>query len=117
MSYFTLGWLREGMVVLRTVSDRNGKVLVKSGATLTAQDLTRLAAEQIKGVDVQVPAESQNSVQDTQPSDPESTEQAALRLEQRFRHLDNDHPLVKELRRLYRMRETLHAAEHTHDDS
>jgi len=117
MSYFTLGWLREGMVVLRAVSDRNGKVLVKPGAVLTAQDLARLGAENIKGVEVQMPAESTNKAPENRSSNLESIEQAELRLEQRFRHLDNDHPLVKELRRLYRMREMPHAPEHRNHDS
>lgn len=117
MSYFTLAWLREGMVVLRTVSDPHGKVLVKAGTPLTAQDLAILQAAGVKGVDVQVPAEARNSAAPSHINQSESPEQTELRLEQRFRHLDKEHPLVKELQRLYRLREILHAVEHTRHDS
>lgn len=111
MSYFTLGWLREGMIVLRTVSDRKGRVLVKAGAALTAQDLSRLEHEGVKGLEVQVPAQAATALPEHLGSGPETPEQFEQRLQQRFHHLDLEHPLVKELLRLYRMRETLHQAE------
>lgn len=110
MSYFTLGWLREGMIVLRTVSDLKGRVLVKAGAALTAQDLARLEQEGVKGLEVQVPAQAATALPEHLGNGPETPEQFEQRLQQRFRHLDLEHPLVKELLRLYRMRETLHQA-------
>lgn len=111
MSYFSLGWLREGMIVLRTVSDHKGIVLIKAGAALTAQDLARLEREGVKGLEVQVPAQATTSLPERLGSGPETPEQFEQRLQQRFRHLDQEHPLVKELMRLYRMRETLHQSE------
>lgn len=117
MSYFTLGWLREGMIVLRTVSDHKGQVLVKAGAALTAQDLTRLEQEGVKGLEVQVPAQATTALPEHLGSGPETPEQFEQRLQQRFRHLDQEHPLVKELLRLYRMRETLHQVESNGYDS
>ena len=117
MSYFTLTWLREGMIVQRTVSDRSGKVLVKAGAILTAQDLVRLEAEDIKGVEVQVADTPPISLPEQHSAGPQTPEQIEQRLEQRFRHLDPEHPLVKELLRLCRMRETLHLAEPSGYDS
>lgn len=118
MSYFTLAWLREGMVVLQTVCDVDGKVLFKTGTTLSARDLSRLQTAGIKGIDVQVPTEAHNGLAPSQLGQGgDSAEQTELRLEQRFRHLDKEHPLVKELQRLYRLREILHAVEHTRHDS
>ncbi len=111
MSYFTLGWLREGMIVLRTVSDSKGQVLIKAGAVLTAQDLSRLEQEGVKGLEVQAPAQATTALPERLGSGPETPEQFEERLQQRFRHLDQEHPLVKELVRLYRMRETLHQME------
>lgn len=117
MSYFTLTWLREGMVVQRTVSDRSGKVLVKAGAILTAQDLVRLEAEDIKGVEVLIADAPSTSLPEQHSAGPQTPEEIEQRLEQRFRHLDKEHPLVKELLRLSRMRETLHQAEPSQHDS
>ncbi len=117
MSYFTLGWLREGMIVLRTVSDRKGKVLIKAGSALTAQDLSWLEQEGVKGLEVQAPAQAATALPERLGSGPETPEQFEERLQQRFRHLDHDHPLVKELLRLYRMRETLHHVESNGYDS
>lgn len=107
MSYFTLGWLREGMIVLRTVSNSKGQILVKAGAVLSMQDLSRLEQEGVKGLEVQAPAQAATALPRHLGSGPETPERFELRLQQRFRHLDPAQPLVKELLRLCRMRETL----------
>jgi hypothetical protein len=115
VTYFTLPWLRVGMVSQETVTSPAGKVLVQAGAMLTAEQLHALRASGVKGMEITPPAGAvpSRSLPDARELAPPLEE----RLRERFRHQDFDHPLIRALVRQCVLREMLENAEADDYDS
>ena len=90
--------VRSGMILGDDVVQPSGSVLLKAGSTLTRSHLTLLQAHGVTSVYIRSAP---------QPADhqPLSEEQAEAEARSRFRHVDRDHPLVRELLRLFRRRQ------------
>lgn len=84
---------KAGMSLNRDIVDRQGLVLVRSGATLTERSLGLIRARGIRHIDVA----EQTAANGHCAGKPASSVQL-------FRNQDLQHPLVQELMRVYRMR-------------
>lgn len=84
---------KAGMSLNRDVIDREGQVLVRSGATLTERSLHLIRARGIQRIDV---------AERTPADDPRAGQPVPAA--QLFRNQDLQHPLVQELMRVYRTR-------------
>jgi len=85
--------VKAGMSLNRDVIDRQGRVLIRSGITLTERNLGLIRAHGIRRIDVaeQAPANRPRARRAVPPA-------------QLFRNQDLQHPLVQELLRVYRAR-------------
>lgn len=93
-----------GMVLESDVQDRDGRVLLGAGTTLTEKHLKIFKMWGVTEADIRGVAKEDVAARAVSKLDPQVVAEVQARLRDRFRHADMDHPFNAELFRLLTIR-------------
>jgi len=103
--------LSPGMVLKRNVTDRSGRLLLPSGATLEEKHLNIFRMWGVMDVEVTDEAEPESGADPVaQELDPELLAQATAEVQRIFAHNDPEYPAIRELIRICIRRRAAHEA-------
>ena len=97
MSILQLDELQAGMVLAADAVCLNGRVLLRTGTTLTEQHLKIFRTWGLSEADIEGADAQDIHSQKLAAVDPQRLEMVRERLLERFRHTETGHPLVDEL--------------------
>jgi len=89
--------LQEGMVTATEVKDRNGRMLLKAGQTITAQNLKTLKTWGITDVNIEDSEMPKKVLQAEEEKEVKASPTIIKEQEALFKHADRRHPAVAEL--------------------
>lgn len=100
MGRLNIDEVQAGMVLAADVIDRNGRVLLKSGLSVTDKHLTILKQWGITDADIQDVDREEITAKATEGLDPELLSKTETKYQELFIHTDRRHPFIQELFRL-----------------
>jgi len=103
--------LKKGMISVKAVKDRTGRVLFDTGTKLTAKRISTLKAWGITDVLVQGDQEDKPDVSHGDDINPRVIRKIENDVSELFRYADGRHPAVRELINLSKIRKLKLAAE------
>lgn len=104
MARINLEDVRTGMVLESDVKDRNGRVLLGAGATLTEKNLKIFKMWGVTDADIRGVAKEDVAARAVSGLDPQVVDEIEAQMRDRFRHTDMNHPFNAELFRLLTIR-------------
>jgi putative nucleotidyltransferase with HDIG domain len=104
MGIIKVSHLKPDGLLSKDVKDRNGRLLVPAGTRLTENHIRVIKIWGIVQVEIEAPAEEDPTLSSSEMIDPERLNAAEAVLSRRFRLCDREHPAVKELYRISRLR-------------
>ncbi|NDY41294.1 DUF3391 domain-containing protein [Dissulfurirhabdus thermomarina] len=105
MACISVDELKPGMVLARSAVDRNNRVLLAAGTTLTEDHIKIFRAWGVTEVSVEGRVPGPPETEAAAAADPERIREVRERLEERFRHVDLEDPVAREVFRLLAVRE------------
>ncbi len=108
MGIVSIDSLAPGMLLAADVHDRNGRLLIKSGAELTDKNIHVLRTWGVVQADISGMEENEDSLELTGSFDPGLLTLLETEVQPLFRHTDLAHPAMSELFRLCILRRAQH---------
>ncbi len=108
MGVITLEDIESGMILGHDIIHGNGLVLLKAGEEITEKHLRILKMWGITEADIKGIDKEEMLGKATADIDPRVLEEAAVKVNEIFRHADREHPFIKELIRLVTLRLARH---------